>query len=518
LIDAYRACDTWTGALLCFSVVFAPWAFGATQQWSVWLLNLIGYALGALLFAKRLLARRARFRPPRHTDLAAAIAGRSRSRSRRTTRTDRALTALMVVLTVALLLYCLVAAMNARASRVAYSWSLTYHEGYLPWLPHSYERGASWAAFWAYLGLAGAFWAARDWLRGLTLKEESELQAAREAAERQDGPPQPSAAAHEAAQARRYRLPGRLYRFLTVVCFSGGLLALEGVAQRWTGSDSLLGLVQPRFNQSGSNQFGPFANRNNAAEYLNLVWPVCAGLAWLRVRERRRAKRRGWHWRGRDHLWLPPCAFLMAAAPYLILSRGGVLVNAGLLVAMGLLLAIANHGHHWRVHLGAVLVVLLIAQAAVVGGYDALLARFETMFVDDLSGRGELYENAQQMVADHPWYGTGPWTFSTIYQFYRLNEVQEWAGYAHDDWLELRITFGAVGLGLILILLAAVLLRWWFATGPPVHWIVPATIMVGMGGCLAHARFDLPFCVHSLVLTFLLWGAALTALGRRQAA
>ncbi|MCX8107422.1 MAG: hypothetical protein N3G20_01310, partial [Verrucomicrobiae bacterium] len=38
--------------LILLTVVFGPWAFGCTQPWAIWTMNIIGYALGALLLAK----------------------------------------------------------------------------------------------------------------------------------------------------------------------------------------------------------------------------------------------------------------------------------------------------------------------------------------------------------------------------------------------------------------------------------------------------------------------------------
>src|SRR2546427_798662 len=52
---AYRICDGITEVVLYFMVVFAPWAFGTTEGWSIWTMNVAGYALGALLFAKWLI-------------------------------------------------------------------------------------------------------------------------------------------------------------------------------------------------------------------------------------------------------------------------------------------------------------------------------------------------------------------------------------------------------------------------------------------------------------------------------
>ena len=55
--------------------------------------------------------------------------------------------------------------MNARAIYHPDQWNFEYRPAIL-WLPHSYDRDSSWAAFWKYLALAGLFWALRDWLLG----------------------------------------------------------------------------------------------------------------------------------------------------------------------------------------------------------------------------------------------------------------------------------------------------------------------------------------------------------------
>ena len=62
---AYRICDGMTEALLYFMAVFAPWAFGTTERWSIWTMNLAAYALGALWFAKWSIRWRTGYRPMR---------------------------------------------------------------------------------------------------------------------------------------------------------------------------------------------------------------------------------------------------------------------------------------------------------------------------------------------------------------------------------------------------------------------------------------------------------------------
>jgi len=63
--SAYRVCDGITEAALYFMVVFAPWSFGTTERWSIWTMNIAGYALGALLLVKWWVGWRASYRPAR---------------------------------------------------------------------------------------------------------------------------------------------------------------------------------------------------------------------------------------------------------------------------------------------------------------------------------------------------------------------------------------------------------------------------------------------------------------------
>jgi len=58
-VQLYRVLDAASGLLICLMLLFSPWAFGTTQLWAIWTMNLAGYALGALL-AYKLFIRHAR--------------------------------------------------------------------------------------------------------------------------------------------------------------------------------------------------------------------------------------------------------------------------------------------------------------------------------------------------------------------------------------------------------------------------------------------------------------------------
>src|ERR1041385_3004585 len=119
--------------LIYFLVIFTPWAFGATEQWSMWIANGAAYILGALFIGRRLLLRfgrtpRSGQRPDNNRD-----ADRHRDYDPITVEPEpetsrdeyghghgygygRWLTRLVAGLTLALLAYVLVSLLNARAT------------------------------------------------------------------------------------------------------------------------------------------------------------------------------------------------------------------------------------------------------------------------------------------------------------------------------------------------------------------------------------------------------------------
>lgn len=692
---AYRVCDGLTEALIYAMVVFAPWAFGSTDRWAILCMNAGGLALGALLVAKWSVRWRTGYRPERwgeatpgsrvedgepRPDSSDERSPSSAPPASASTTAGRWVIRSLAALTVLILAYTLTSALNARATLYWLEDRFEYREC-VRWLPHSYEAASTWRAFWQYLGLAGFFWALRDWLLGKTHRERHRVE---------------EAAAH-LGEVPAPRLPERLQRLLWVVCLNGGLLALEGILQRLDGTNKLLWLVEPWLNKTPESQFGPYAYRSNAAQYLNLVWPLGVGLWWT-LHRRRRLRAASRRLGSGSELLLLPLVVLMAAAPFVAASRGGMAValgNATLLCAVllwsagrrrwgtrlavvaALLAALAlgayvgwpyvkkrlaspavrlpcplsigtsdftlrcrlvvpetrptntvivagfgaqqnrvfapasfvahlnidgslnfrltgeettnfvqltlrsfltDHagqtvevvavrttnltvyvegapqqprelrnglapawnglvtaGFLWvgqrdaasvyfRVPLQSVSVFQRALTAAEIEGFradhpawpadappadlhyalDKAQGLWDRLIDPTLSGRTELYDNARAIARDFPWLGTGPATFPAVYHLYRANAQQTWAKHLHDDWLELRITFGRVGFSLLLLALWCVPLHWAVGRGIHVPHVFAAGLALALAGCLAHARFDFPLKVHSVLFLFVL--------------
>jgi hypothetical protein len=532
-VQAYLVCEVLTERLIYLMVIFSPWAFGTSQPWSIWVMNSAGYALGGMLAVKLAIRRLKDYRPPRWEEGEGGsqtgdhgtagpqdgppqrgrrpeVGGqgaevRSRKSERRSQRRALAsrLTALLAGLTVAILGYCLVSALNARATYQPEALSSTYYDRYIPWLPHSLDSSRTWFAFWNYLGLACSFWAVRDWLLGKsTVEARAEVQ--------------PQGAS---GKAEVEFFPARLRRLFWLLAINGGLLGLEGIIQRLEGSGKLLFMVRPHIHQTAATQFGPYAYYSNASQYFNLLWPACLGFWWMLHRSHG-FKRHG------HHLVLLCCA-IMAACPVISSSRGGALITVGMLaLATPFLLAThflsaAPRPQDRRTGLiTAGILALFFAGALTLGfslGWKALGPRMAKAR-EGLHRREQMYDAFRPMAADYPVFGTGPGTWETVSQFYRVSMAAEWPAQQHNDWLETRITFGWAGSALIALAFATVVLRWFARGGIHGGRRFVLLLWLALGGCMVHARFDFPFQIYSIVFLFLVLCATLFNLSRRPLA
>lgn len=247
------------------------------------------------------------------------------------------------------------------------------------------------------------------------------------------------------------------------------------------------------------NVTGTFINRNTAATYFG----SCAAI-WLlilseRIRERLPEGPLLWkhfsqHFLSRVHKNVM-FAFLAFFSCFMALlmsgSRAGVMVSMLTFVAAftvffrrdlpkrsGLALLVA----------GATGVALLFVQ--VLGG--AVNRHFDTQGLSD-EGRLDTYRSTLQMIAEHPWFGTGLGTFAWSFPSYRSTEPSlrgVW-DLAHSTPLELVADLGiplAAAIGLAWLLILALLIR--AATRRRRDGIVPlAALSVAVIGLL-HSMVD----------------------------
>jgi hypothetical protein len=497
----YKVCDAASECVLYSMLLFSPWAFGTTQPWSIWAMNVAGYLLGLMLVVKLIIRYSTGYRNRRwdlNRDEESIPERGVISPARMGKRLDRVL----VALTVLIIGYCFLSAWNSRSTYNRALGSLDYHS-FVSWLPHSYDAASSWHSFYNYLAMALSFWAARDWLLGKTQAEER--------AERGlFGDPH---------RRRESLLPERLRRLLWVLTINGGLLGLEGMIQRMDGTPLLLFIQRTHDNPEALAQFGPYAYRSNAAQYFNMLWPVSLGLWWTLERSaRRKVSRRDAFGIGTRHCLLL-CAMMMAACSIISASRVGAALAVAILTLSAVILWSAQSKEDVKTR------IAIAAGLAGVLGFSALLG-WENLgprltgreFEVGLRIRNSIYDMARPMASDCPLFGTGPGTFEPLFQFYRPNPEEYWPAQLHDDWLETLITFGWMGCALILTALCVVLLHWFVAHGIYAKPSLAALFWTALAGCLVYARYDFPFQIYSVLFLFLVLCAALFSLSHKRAA
>lgn len=493
-VQLYRFSDELSGALILPMLVFSPWAFGTTEPWSIWCMNWAGFALSLLLLLKLFIRLGKQYPAPRWDH----FSSRSGTLSRHRPRASRLLTGVLAGLTLAVLGYILISALNVAADYDPEARLFQYHH-YRAWLPHSFDGHRTWSHFWMYLGLAASFWSIADWLPGMSSREERTALTA--------GPDQPGRIVP--------LLPARLRTLLWVLCVSGAVLGTEAILQRVTGSNRLLFLVVPHVHKTGESQFGPYAYRANAAQFFNLLWPVCLGFWW--------ALQRSGGGSAKAHHGLLLCAAIMAACPVISSARGGALVSAVMLLVVVVYLAGPlllgaygrTRGGSARSSAGGLLLFLaVVLSLGWYFGWKSLEPRLEQIG-EGYQYREAMYAAAQPMARDFPLFGTGPGTFATVFYLYLVSTDTYWPEQLHNDWLETRITFGWLGFGLLLAALGCVALRWFVSGGIPGSRRFVVLAWLALVGCLVQARFDFPFQVHSTLFLFLVICAVLFGLSGR---
>jgi O-antigen ligase len=478
-VQFYDVCDWVSGWLIFSMIIFSPWAFGTTQNWSIWTMNGFGYALGILLLFKFFVRFLKNYSPPRWSDFSRAVSRQNLSASK--------MTRFLAILTCLILIYCLTSALNAKATFDPNAQIFKYYHC-IEWLPHSFDRHRTWFIFWMYLGLACAFWALHDWLGGMTLMEQRLKRENKSKA----------------------ILSTRLRQLLWLLCLNGTLVGIEAIIQRALHSNKLLFILEPRLYHQSEFLFGPYAYRANAAQFFNLLWPLCLGFWWTLQRSGRR---------GRAHHLLLFGAGIMAACPFISSNRGGTFVALGMMVLTVIFFVIfdffSRRKSNWKT---LTLLAVFLVSALALGwyfGWDLLAPRL-SQISEGYQGREEMFDAARPMAKDYPWFGTGPGTFSSVFRLYRYSSATYSPFQLHDDWLETRITFGWIGFALILSALACVIIRWFWSGGIPMNKRLTALAQLALAGCLIHALFDFPLQIYSTLFLFLLICAILFSASKRN--
>jgi len=297
----------------------------------------------------------------------------------------------------------------------------------------------------------------------------------------------------------------------TALLASAAFQSLYGLTVLATGFDRIWHVEKTVFLDAAT---GTWVNRNHFANYLAMALP-CGAALWV-AGFRRTSKLRG--------AWLVR-TFSSEGSRNLLRLLALVIGMAGLLVSLsraGIVLGLTGVattlwlGVRFRPPTTRVLIVGLALAIAAVPlaqlGTDALWGRFETSAEDMLSpgSRGTVWRDTLDVARSFPVVGSGFGTFASIYPKFRSAEVRPFFSYAHNDPIQFVAEGGALGLLLLLALLAS-LSRRILAALRGEHGALGIGVAVGLMAALLHSLIDFNFhlpanAAVAVVLAGSMWG------------
>ncbi len=237
---------------------------------------------------------------------------------------------------------------------------------------------------------------------------------------------------------------------LRVMAWFGCAVSVVSVLAYYTSPEKVLWI----FPIQNSDAWGPFLNRDNFAQFLELAMPVAL---WIGVEG------------DRLYLWM---AAAMLAGGIASASRAGAALLVGECVAI-VLLAPGSRRAILRFFAAGVIFIAI-------AGAGQLSSRLNDP--DPMRYRREMAASAIQMIRERPWTGFGLGTFATVYPQFATFDAGLAVDHAHNDWLEWA-SEGGLGFAAVWIVLAAAVGRdlrrqWW---------------RVGVAAVMVHAIVDFPF-------------------------
>lgn len=227
----------------------------------------------------------------------------------------------------------------------------------------------------------------------------------------------------------------RLHGFLVFMALYGFAVALFSLIQGLSGTDKIYWLRTVDWAPDGI--YGPYVNHNHFAGLMEMLIPLAAGAAMLE--------------RGSKQLLLLFVTAIMALSVAFSRSRGGMIaVTAELIFSCFVLM---RHKRNMRAVMTTLATVTGVTVAVILLGTKPVLARF-TDTADYY--RLAMLRDSLAMAMHKPILGFGLGTFSTVYPPFRSFYTSLFVNHVHNDFAELFVETGFVGLGIFVWFLVAV--------------------------------------------------------------
>jgi O-antigen ligase len=263
---------------------------------------------------------------------------------------------------------------------------------------------------------------------------------------------------------------------------------------------------------------GGFVNRNHLAGWLEMSLAVGIGLMIAQLEDR---SGRSWKQLVRDlaKLALSGKAVLrvllvvMVVALVMTRSRmGNTAFFASLLVAGAIALVLSRHATRSTVILIASLVVIDIFVIGAWFGVERTLKRIEETTVQQVEERVDPSVYAIGILRDYPVFGSGGGTFYTAFPRYRGHDIVAYYDHAHNDYVQLLAETGAVGAGIVALIVFASFVAAVLAQSrrrDPLARGLAFAVVMGVAALAIHSTVDFNLQIPANALLF----AVLLALG-----
>jgi O-antigen ligase/tetratricopeptide (TPR) repeat protein len=306
---------------------------------------------------------------------------------------------------------------------------------------------------------------------------------------------------------------GTLRRFGLATCINATFMALFALVQAlsWNGK---IYWVRPSPNlMKAWFGGGPFVCHNHLAQYLNMGFGFALAMlisGW---------KRRGEAGRG-SGVWLVYSAALLFVGILVSNSRGGYLATAAATCGTFVMLRLRFGKFSFGLLLGMVgMAGFALAILLAVGDASPYMARMSTMLDSgdlSLAGRLLLWGNSWSSWQDHPLWGSGLGSFPTATAPYATRDFGVYFHRAENEYIDLLVEGGLVGLGLGLAALAAIVRgarrAWQSATRSRDQGAVLGACFGGMAVAV-HSVFDFGLHIPGVGFSVVVLAAHLYRLG-----